>query len=107
MRGPRTLVQVLLPLYDDAGREFPRAAYADLRRRLTETFGGLTAYSRAPVEGWWQPDGERPAQRDDLVIFEVMAERLDADWWRDLKRSLEARFRQDAIVVRAQAVELL
>ena len=103
----KTLVQVLLPIYDEQGRAFPREAYGDLRRRRTERFGGLTAYSRAPAEGWWQPEPGRPARRDDVVIFEVLADELERDWWQALKGGLEARFRQDEILVRAQAVDVL
>ena len=45
--------------------------------------------------------------RDEIVVFEVMVEELDRDWWRAYRRDLEARFRQDAIVVRAQGIEPL
>jgi hypothetical protein len=37
------LVQILLPVYDNDGRPFPASSYADVRRELTERFGGLTA----------------------------------------------------------------
>jgi hypothetical protein len=102
----KSLVQLLLPLYDAEGRPFPREAYDGLRTRLTERFGGLTAYSRAPAEGWWQPEPGRPARRDDVVIFEVLAGAFERDRWTALKHDLEARFRQDEILVRAQAVDV-
>jgi hypothetical protein len=41
------------------------------------------------------------------VIYEVMAEKLDEAWWRECRRSLESRFRQEQVVVRAQGVRLL
>lgn len=43
------LVQILLPLYDNDGRRFPTSHYESLRAELTERFGGLTSYSRAPA----------------------------------------------------------
>lgn len=100
------LVQLLLPLYDNAGEPLPRPLYAALAGELTERFGGLTAHTRAPAEGLWR---ERPGEtvRDDVVIYEVMADALDPDWWAGLRSRLERDFRQDTIVIRAQEVRLL
>ena len=100
------LVQLLLPVYDNAGRPFPAAHYAAVRDELTERFGGLTAYTRAPAEGLWS-DGARPPTRDDIVVYEVMVEALDRAWWEDFRASLERRFSQQELVVRAQPVERL
>lgn len=99
------LVQILLPLYDNAGAAIARGEFRRVRDELSERFGGLTAYTRAPAEGVWEEDGART--RDEIVIYEVMAERLDERWWRDYRTNLEARFRQDVVVVRAQELRLL
>lgn len=101
------LVQLLLPLYDAAGREFPRAHYDAVRAELTDRCGGLTAYTRAPAEGWWQPEPESRTTRDDVVVFEVLDEAFDAAWWTRYRGELERRFAQDALVVRAYEVRLL
>jgi hypothetical protein len=112
------LVQLPLPLYDSAGRRLPRALFADLARELTARFGGLTAYTRAPAEGLWRDDDgddappdrapdRAPVVRDEIVIYEVMAEEIDAAWWADRRRALERDFRQETIVVRAQELRLL
>ena len=100
------LVQILLPLYDNEGRPFPPADYGSLRTELAARFGGLTAFTRAPAEGLWS-EGGAGTQRDDIVVFEVMTPELDRSWWNAYRRELELRFRQDAIVVRASAVEML
>lgn len=99
------LVQLLLPLRDNDGRPFDPAHHAAVRRELAARFGGLTAYSRAPAEGLW--DGPEGRARDDVVVYEVMADQLDRSWWRGLRAALERRFEQDEIVVRAHAVERL
>ncbi len=99
------LVQILLPLADNEGRRFPGELFSAVRRELTERFGGLTAFTRAPAEGFWE-DGEGTA-RDDVVVLEVMADDLDTAWWASYRGDLEARFRQDAIVVRAHEIRLL
>lgn len=45
------LIQLFLPLRDNAGEKFPDAMYRGIRDQLTERFGGMTAYARAPAEG--------------------------------------------------------
>ena len=44
---------------------------------------------------------------DEIIVFEVMAEILDAAWWGSYRLHLERVFRQDEIVVRASTVTLL
>jgi hypothetical protein len=100
------LIQLLLPLHDDAGRDFPVSLYEDVRRELVARFGGLTTYSRAPAKGLWQEDGNG-VQRDDIVVYEVMADAMDRAWWAAYRKQLEAAFHQEALVVRAQPIELL
>ena len=100
------LVQLLIPVYDNGGRPFPASHYAELRAELTSQFGGMTAYTRSPAQGIWATDGA-PAQRDDIVVYEVMAEVLGREWWIDYRRRLERRFAQDELVIRAQLVERL
>ena len=58
-------------------------------RELTEKHGGLTAYARAPAAGLWM-EGEGSPQRDDIVVYEVMVERLDTAWWSTYRSELEA-----------------
>jgi hypothetical protein len=99
------LIQILLPLYDNAGNIFDEELYGTVRRELTERFGGLTAFTRAPAQGLWKDAGK--THRDDIVVFEVMTEELDADWWRGYRQTLEKTFRQDEIVIRAQPVLVL
>jgi hypothetical protein len=99
------LVQILLPLYDNDGAPLPRAAFQSVRDELTRRFGGLTAYTRAPAEGVGTESGG--TTRDDIVVFEVMTDALEHEWWRDYRRMLERRFRQDTAVVRATTATLL
>ncbi len=98
------LVQWLLPLADNDGRRFPPESFAAVRRELTERFGGVTAYPRAPAVGLWDDAGD--VQRDDLVLFEVLVAEYDRAWWSEYRQSLCRRFRQEAILVRAVPCEL-
>jgi hypothetical protein len=100
------LVQLLLPLRDNAGRTLPRALFVEVRDELTERFGGITAYLRAPAEGMWRDADGRP-DRDDVVMCEVMVQALDRAWWASYRAFLERRFGQLEIVARALPLERL
>src|SRR3954469_10449254 len=78
------LVQILLPVYDNEGQRFSTEHYNEVRGKLTDRFGGLTSYSRAPAEGVW--DSGSTLKRDDIVVIEVMVESLDRTWWKSYKR---------------------
>jgi len=99
------LVEILLPLTDATGKDFPSAYYDDLAKELVTKFGGVTSFLRAPAEGRWHDGGS--TEHDEIVVIEVMAPTFDRSWWTSLKAELEHRFSQDVIVVRAHAVEVL
>ena len=101
------LISVLLPLYDDHRHPFSRELFQEVAAEITTRFGGLTAHTRAPAQGLWQADTELRPTRDDIVIYEVMAEAIDRAWWADYRRHLEQRFRQEHVVIRAEQIELL
>jgi len=99
------LVQILLPLADNAGRRFDGAEYKQVRTELAARFGGITSFTRAPAQGMWKEGGH--TNHDDLVVFEVMARDVDHVWWERFRAELERRFRQETIVVRALKVDML
>ena len=101
-----TLVQILLPVRDNEGRPFGDQVFGPTRRELLERFGGVTAYQRAPAQGLWKTD-EGEVARDEVVIFEVMVGDLDRAWWGGYRQTLETRFRQDVILIRAIPHETL
>ena len=76
------LIHILLPLKDNAGKPIRRKLFRAVADELTEKFGGLTAHTRAPAEGLWK-EGADEVARDEIVIYEVMAEELDEAWWRE------------------------
>lgn len=99
------LIQILLPVSDNEGRRYGDEFFKDLQRTLTDRFGGLTAYTRAPAEGLWANGGTH--QKDDIVVVEVMADTFDRAWWTALKSHLETTLQQEEIVIRAQPLETL
>ena len=99
------LVQIFLPLYDNAGKRFPARMYAIERDALVERFDGVTAYVRAPAKGLWKDQGK--TTRDDMIILEVMVRRVDRKWWNEHRHKLQKRFKQKELVVRSQDIKLL
>jgi hypothetical protein len=100
-----TLIQVLLPMYDNDGRAFPNEMFDQVRKDLTSRFGGLTAFTRAPAEGFWKADGK--TKKDDIAVLEIMTDQIDRQWWSDYRQRLESVFRQKRIIIRAQATEVI
>jgi hypothetical protein len=77
-----------------------------VRFELTDKFGGVTAFLRSPAEGLWV-EQHGAVSHDDVVIYEVMTQALDREWWSRYRAELEARFRQEELVVRASVTERL
>jgi len=100
------LIQILLPLRDNAGEPFGRAEFDQVRRELAERFGGVTFYARSPAVGIWKDD-DGDVDRDEIVVAEVMADEEDREWWRAYRGELERRFRQKEMVVRSMTCEPL
>ena len=94
------LVQILLPLFDNDGHAFEaagvRAASFGARRSLRR---GHRLHASTRSRGLERRF--RGTTRDDIVIFEVMTGELDREWWTAFRKQLEARFRQDTLIVRA------
>jgi hypothetical protein len=100
------LIQILLPLYDNAGKPFPQQEFVRVRDELTERFGGITTFVRSPAEGLWKGT-HTSAVHDDIVIYEVMSENLDHEWWRNYRQDLSLRYRQEMLIVRVSEIRLL
>ncbi len=80
--------------------------YTSLKKELTEKVGGITTYSRSPAKGLWKETSDKTV-KDDIIIYEVMAQGLDKAWWKSCRERLEKLFRQDEIIIRTWKVELL
>ena len=98
------LIQLLLPVTGpdtESGTPLMQTA-----KELRDTFGGLTAYTRSPAKGLWTASGGR-TEEDQVVMIEVVTERFDRSWWKQYSKTLERRFGQESIHVRALPIELL
>ena len=99
------LVQILIPVFDNAGHRFEQELFEAVRAHLIERFGGLTAFVQSPALGLWKDAESGMTTQDAMILIEVMCDALDHAWWSDYRRSLEKIFRQDEIVVRALACQ--
>lgn len=102
---PGHLVQILLPLYDNEHQPLPAQLHEEVKSSLTLEFGGVTAYVHAPAEGRWK-DGSRET-RDEMVMYEVVTDQLDTDWWSRYREALTRRFQQKEIMLRALPMQRL
>jgi hypothetical protein len=99
------LIQMLLPLRDNAGRPYEDALFHTINASLVERFGGVTAFSRVPAKGTWLNADH--VEKDDVIVVEVMTETLDRSWWTSFRRRLEGEMGQTEIVIRSHAIERL
>jgi len=95
------LLQILLPVFDNAGQRFDHGKFDALRQELTERFGGVTAFVQSPAQGLWKDRQSGTTAHDDMILVEVMVETLDRRWWKAYRTRLEQSFAQDEIVIRA------
>ena len=100
------LVELLLPLHDNDGRDFPPDYFTEVRAELTERFGGVTAFIRAPAVGLWKESAE-DTNRDEVVMFEVLAEELDKSWWSKYRQQLQKKFRQNEVLMWVSSITRL
>ena len=72
------LVELFMRLSDIDGERFSHSIFDEIERILTDRFGALTSYPRAPASGIWTHASG--SAHDELVVYEVMAEKLDKRW---------------------------
>jgi len=99
------LIQLLLPLHDNNKQEFPTAYFLKVREELTDHFGGVTAFVRSPAVGLWKDVNK--VSRDDMVMFEVMSNQLDKEWWSNYRTQLQKEFRQEELLIWASDITKL
>lgn len=85
------LIQIILPLRDGQDAPYPASLYDEVRADLGAHFTGVTAHERS----------------DHTMIFEVMVERLEREFWRLYRRELQETFRRELITIRAYRIDLL
>lgn len=99
------LVRFYLPLQDNTGKPFPATMFRNVEAELSSRFGGVTAHLQSPASGLWQHGGELHA--DDVVIFEVLSDKDDRDWWTAYRARLAKDFRQKSVLMLLQPVEVV
>ena len=98
------LIELFIPLYDNEGEKFSDEHFENLKSELTDAFGGVTIYKK--TSGYWK-EPERPVKKDEILIYEIMAEQIKKAYWQALKRRLLILFRQKDLVFRYSDIEML
>ena len=98
------LFQIYLPRNQKNGKPFSGSLFQKVKSQLTEKFGGLTMYTRAPAKGLWKDEGEKTVS-DDILIYEVMATEYDTEFWKSYKAKLEKKFKQDEVLIRCSTIQ--
>ena len=65
------VVQFLVPVFDRAGKPYPRAAHKQLRRDLEERFDGWSLAAEKPLEGAWRNPATGDVEYDESWRYEV------------------------------------
>ena len=99
------LVQLLLPLYNGKAEAFPSTLYEQVKKELSQQFGGLTAYTGSPASGIWK-DGEKIV-KDDIYVYEIMLQEIDKNYWATYKSKLQLIFEQEELIIRVSDITLL
>lgn len=103
--NPMRLARFYLPLHDNTGEPFPAQMFRTVETELSSRFGGVTGHLQSPASGLWRDGGELHA--DDVVVFEVLSEETDRDWWLSYRDTLAREFRQKSILMMLQPVEVV
>jgi hypothetical protein len=85
------VIQVRLPLCGREGAGRPEGVFRQVEAELVERFGRVTAYLRKPAKKR-APATRDPLEREELVVFEVLARDVDRSWWGKYRRLLAKRF---------------
>ena len=92
------LYQLYLPLTYNDGRSIEEEKFNLTRQELIDRFGGLTTTPPGfPLEGWWHSAGM--VVRDDIVMWTVVTQSDENEFFVAYKELLKQRFVQDMIYV--------
>jgi hypothetical protein len=99
------LVQILLPKEAGTGQPIAQYWFDGFLEELTNEFGGVTSFLRAPGQGLWHSGSG--TEKDRIAVVAVMVDRLDREFWRSLRERVERELSQAEIVIRAQEITRL
>jgi hypothetical protein len=102
----KVLIQIFLPLSDNDGKRFAGNWYMSISHELNDRFNGVTIYQRTPVTGLWKKEEENTL-KDELIIYEVIADQMDLDFWKPFRKQLEQQFKQEHILIRSYPIQII
>lgn len=99
-------IQLLLSLYNNEGKAFPSSHYEKVKLFFNDKFGGITMYTRTSVVGLWK-ESPHSTVKDELIIYEILSDQLEKDFWQHYKSDLQSLFQQEEMVIKACEINLL
>jgi hypothetical protein len=98
--------ELYIPLSYNDGRSIEPEKHIELKRRLVETFGGLTHFLQEN-EGLWKVGSF--TFRDKIMIYRVLADDAPAvtTFFVDLRKHLEATWQQKEVLIVSREVVLV
>ena len=99
------LIEIFLPLAFASKEPIPDTIFTVLKEELVDHFGGVTSCSRVLAEGLWA-NGDK-IEADRVMVWEVMTDDLDRDWWKSFRTRVEKLLRQEELLIRATKVDPL
>jgi inorganic pyrophosphatase len=104
-KGRKLLIEIFLPVKQDAQDGATPAYLQALQKRYTQKFGGVTIYDRSPATGLWQP--EESVCRDTIIIYEVITDHFDLSYWQEEKLHLQKDLEQSQILIRYSTITIV
>jgi hypothetical protein len=107
MRNQMHIVNIYLPRVNNAGIEFNEEIYLSIRTELIQKFGGLTQYDQVPAVGYWKENADKSINKDLVIHYEVICNKLVKKFWAELRLRLENTFQQKQILIVAHPIVIL
>lgn len=100
------LIQLFLPTTAENGKAFPGTYFHAVKQKLSKKFDSLSVYLKSPVIEHIKDDGPTLA-KDTVLVYEVVSDSVETDYWSQYQQFLQKQFKQDDIVIRCLDMGLI
>ncbi len=100
------LIQLFLPTTSENGKAFPGTYFHAVKQKLGKKFDSLSVYLKSPLIGNIKND-EPTLAKDTVLVYEVISDTVETDYWSQYQQFLQKQFKQDYIVIRCLDMGLI
>jgi len=100
------LIQLFLPTTTENGKAFPGTYFHAVKQKLGKKFDSLSVYLKSPLIGSLKND-EPILAKDTLLVYEVISDIVETDYWSQYQQFLQKQFKQDYILIRCLDMGLI